>query len=786
MAYCSACGNQLPPDAAFCPGCGKSAVLVADRGLRPGPVPEALPMLAYPHAGPAAPFPARPPALFFKDLVPSAWQAAAVFGGLLLIATALAGLADSIVQDAGDHGNLGDWLGRGMLLISLGAGGSADGKLTSEYVSGTASLHVMPVLMVLLLVMPVVLLARRTESRQPAQSALVHLARAGTHAFVLAALAGFGGLLATATSQVDDVRVVAGPNAASTTLLTFIIVGAASFLARATVSREPFPPAVREILATVSLITRFWLSFLVITLLAAPLLLLTDVPAAVTLIAVLVALPTGALVLAGVPVSADFSTGLTGLARLLGSESPSGPHDASRGLITDPSRWTLLILVPVLALFVMAVRHTVSHPAAEWRARLRGGAVAGLAAAFAASFFTVALAQQLVFTAALDGGIAGGSVDTRGGPSLAGSVLAGLCWGALAALVLRWAPSFALAAPRLTRWTGQVDQSWADILHGRAEPPAGVLPPRAARWITAAAAVLVVLAGLMVGAQAVVSTVVYSPGKVARAYLQAVGSGNAKQALALFASPPANAAMLTDAVLKADGVQRPERVRTLSTSKEDDNASVQVAFDLGGAEHRMELTLHADPDEKRSGLFPDWRITSSLGTFQNPYTEGGFSPSIAGLAIDGEAGLFPGRYPVAVTDPSAMFEIEPTDVAILGTVADFSMPAATLSTAGKSRIADAVVDELRDCTASEFSYGCPFDAFDVPSYQDEGVDVQFRLETKPYVDVMIRGDGIVAEVTGAVAYTETMYTGPDEVGTIPLSATAEIDLSDGDLTVSFE
>jgi hypothetical protein len=40
-------------------------------------------------------------------------------------------------------------------------------------------------------------------------------------------------------------------------------------------------------------------------------------------------------------------------------------------------------------------------------------------------------------------------------------------------------------------------------------------------------------------------------------------------------------------------------------------------------------------------------------------------------------------------------------------------------------------------------------------------------------------------VTGAVAYTETRYSGPDEVGAIPLSATASIGVSNGELTVSF-
>jgi hypothetical protein len=284
----------------------------------------------------------------------------------------------------------------------------------------------------------------------------------------------------------------------------------------------------------------------------------------------------------------------------------------------------------------------------------------------------------------------------------------------------------------------------------------------------------------------VVGAVVYAPGKAAHAYLQAVGRGNAKQALGLLESPPADPSMLTDDVLRAAGVQRPESVRTLSTRKDGDDATVQVSFRLGGTEQRMAVALHADPDDQRHGLFPNWKITSPLGTFQNPYTDGGYLPSIAGHTISGEAALFPGRYPVAVTDSSGLFDVKPTDVVVLGTAADFVPPESTLSAAGKSRVADAVLQYLRDCTTSAYSYGCPFDPYDVPSYRDEGLSVRFRLETKPYIEVMVRGDGIVADVTGAVAYTETKYSGPDETGTIPLRATATIGLSDGTLTVSFD
>ena len=816
MSYCPACGASLPGDAAFCPHCGAS-VASAVQVLPPAPVAPPIPM-SSPYApvadqppapfpplvvpfitGPAAPFPLPPDrpgrltAYPWRDLLPAVWQSAAVLGALLVVTTVLVAIGSAIWLPDGQHGDLGIWLGVAMLLIGLAAGGSITGEMGVDGAYGSAALHAMPFLLTALLLVPIVLLARREERRRPA-SRLTQTARAATHGLSAAILIGFAELFATISRDIEGEPARVGPDIAITMVTAFLLVATASWLARASATALPARPVLRELVHATRLVS-FQLVYVLIGAAGAGVAVVATHLAgeddlgdslAGAIATGAAALPTGALMILGVPVSASGTASSSGvLSTIFNGGLPGGARDWSYGLITDPSRWSLLLLIPVAATVWAAIRSVLSRPVAEWRPRVDGGVIAGTAGLAAALFLLVALIQRASASVVI-GAEAGedasiGSYAVHAGASLPAAVLAGLIWGALAALATRWAPSFALAAPGVvTRLPGRIDDSWRAVLDGRWAPPPAVFSPVLANRIVAAFAALVVLVAVGATAVSVMGSTIFTPSRAAVSYLQAIGRGDAGAALAMLDTrPPADdRLLLTDTALRTSGVVRPTGVRAGSTDEDDDRATVQLTFKLGAADHEISLPMYADPQRKHAAGLPEWRVTSALGRIAAGTTGSGLSTTVAGVPIGESLAAFPGVYPATVTDPSGMYQSADTTVAVTDAQEDVDAGNLALSEQTKNAINAAVHTQIDACIGGATNVSCPFAAYDIPGYYDAEI-LTFTLVKRPVIRVVESYDTVAVQTVteGQFAYDFTMEDADNMRGTRSLRADGAVDLS---------
>ena len=842
MSYCPACGAALPGAAAFCSNCGASVTSPVQVLPPAPPAPPAPPTAPQPPTGeqPPTPFPplvvpyppaparfdvppagwpgAGPPpapgvpapapagpgwfATFpWKDLVPAAWQSAAILGVLLLVTTVLVAVADGVWLPDGKHGDLGIWLSIAVLLISLAAGGSISGEISvggeesAIAAYGNAGVHAMPFLLTVLLLAPIVFLVRRAERRAPAPR-LTQIMHAATHGLSAAILIGFACLFVRSSRDIDGVSVRFGPDIAVSMFTALLLVGAASWIARATVAPAPIRPVLRELLHTVRLVTRQFVYVLIGAVVAGVVVLATHLDDLADsagslfgfLAAAAAALPAGALLILGVPVSASGTGNVSGLfSMVLGERLSGGTREASYGIVTDPSRWTLLLVVPVLATVWAAARSVLSRPVGEWRPRIDRGVVAGTAGVAALLFLVVAVAQRASASMTVGGGpdedSSIGTYAAHAGPSLPAALLAGLCWGALAALAMRWAPSVALAVPKLiTGLPGRIDDSWRPVLAGHAAPPPGVYSPRMAKLVAAVAAVLLLVVGLGVMAVSVIGSTFYSPSRAAISYLEAIGAGEAGDALSVLETLPeaGDRSLLTDQVLRSDGVVRPTGVRATSTDRSGDDVTVKVSFNLGAEKQEMSLLMRDDPERARFAGMPHWRIATAPGRIGNGYAESNFLTTVAGKPIGQSSAAFPGAYRATVSDPSGMYESATSTVVVTDGQVDVDDVTLTISQQAQDSVTAAVNAQIDTCVSNPDGVNCPFSKYDTPDYA-YAKTITFTLVSQPVVRVVEGEGGLVVETVtnGQVKYDSIMSDSyfEDQHGTLSFDADASVDLS---------
>jgi hypothetical protein len=183
--------------------------------------------------------------------------------------------------------------------------------------------------------------------------------------------------------------------------------------------------------------------------------------------------PTAALMLLGVPISVA-GLDLPGLATILHGGLP-GYRSVRLGYpMAEPSRWSLLLLIPLLAALLAAAWHTVARPVARWRPSFEGTGALRICGLTMLAAVLAATAQRITISYG-SGGTGTGPVTVSIGASLPAALVAGLAWGTMLVLGLRIAPTVAMLAPRLLlALPGRVDPSWAAVLVGLEPRPPGV------------------------------------------------------------------------------------------------------------------------------------------------------------------------------------------------------------------------------------------------------------------------------------------------------------------------
>ncbi|MDR7275971.1 hypothetical protein [Catenuloplanes atrovinosus] len=764
---CSACGSPRPADAAvLCANCGArfpsrgpgrftplatqrggsfagqaggGSVTVLDGIVVPpsrqnGPVdrePEPQPLLISTPA-PASTPPAATPALRWRDLFSGAWHGAAVTVTAGAVLTAVFATAAATLLRGSDS-DLAGWLTAAVTLIGLALGGSLSAGadlLPGVAVVADLRLQVLPVLLTVAIAGPLAGLAIRDERLRPSPVRGALLARTAITAGTVTALVTGAGVL-NAVQSVDG-RVTAGLAPLPTAVPVFALVIAVTVAARLTVTPAVAPRSLRPLADAAALLGRFTVALLLGTAVVGVVLAATGSHWAV--LGGLVALPSALLVLLGVPVTVSVPSMVEVVDGLT--------------LVTRPSWWSLLLLVPAVAALVAAVRHALARPVG---ARTSAAATIGLTAA---SVTLLAVAGRVTAE------ITFASVEA--GPSLLGAVIAGLVWGGLLAASARVAPDLALLF-RSAAETMPVHDSWRAVFFGTARVRTGV--------IVATAAALVVPALALTGI-VVVNRSEFGPDRVALAYLRAVSRGDAAAAMAE-RTGTASGPLLTDAVLRATGVTRPDDVRIVSTVVDGARAQVATSFTLGGEEQLLTLTLASE--ERRYGLFDRWRVVSELGAVS--VTDAGMPVTVAGVTVSAGRMLpaFPARYPLAVADPSDTYRATRTTVVVLGGTAEVAAEP-VLSASARDRITDALEAGLSACTArtDPFMTDCPFD---LAGTQLVMVDrVTYDLRRPPHVD--LHGSEVVTTSSGTVDYRASMLDGTERTGTIEFNVTGSATFAD--------
>ncbi|MFI5841203.1 hypothetical protein ACIA8K_16035 [Catenuloplanes sp. NPDC051500] len=665
------------------------------------PVPQ--PLLV---AGPGPTDPDEDGSLHWPHLFSGVWHAAVVLAAALAAVTTVVALIMVQQPASAPPTYFSDWLATAVAAIGLALGGGPAGVDL-----GSVTLHAMPILLTAGIAGPLAGLAMRDERRRPSPALGALVTRSVVTAGAVAGAVGF----AAGLSPVPAV--------------TFALVLVVTLVARATASPAAAPERLRAVVRPVSdalaLAGRFGVTLLIGAGLTGAVLAVVTGSSPTQAGTALTVLPSLVLALLGV--------------RVVAAE-PAG----TVSLVTDPSWWTLLLLVPAGSVLVAAVRHALSRPVGAPRRPLA----------------TTAVTTAAVVLAALAGA----------GPAPAGAAVAGLVWGVLLALTVHVAGDLALVSRRLLT---PAEPSWRALLYGTA---------RARAWAVTAVAATLVLPVLAVGGVVLTNRSVFGPDRAARDYLAAVSAGDAAAALALRGDSPGGP-LLTGAVLRAPGVDRPENVRVVTGTVDGGTATVTASFTLGGETQVMTMALAAGA--RRYDVFDEWRVVSGLGTVT---PDSALPVTVGGVTLDGgvTVAAFPARYPMALADPAGTFSAERTSLLVLGG-ATTAAPGARMSEQTRELVKRALDDRLSACAARTdmFMFDCPFDLRAAHIFFARSA--RYTLQRTAQVELRAATQGGVDLVTttpGTVEYRAMMPDGADETGTVDYTVSGTATLGpDGTVTI---
>ncbi|WP_033338367.1 hypothetical protein [Catenuloplanes japonicus] len=743
---CARCGTRFgrltpigAPRQAAAIGAGTSVldgVLVAPQS-RPGAVVPSRPGAVVPPSrqnGPVDRLPvpqpllvAGPPPVPEEDVAPGLF--AGVWHVAVVLLVALAGLTALIsaimlqLPASAPTTYISHWFSTAVTVLGLALGGTADGGPPA----GNLTLQMTPVLLTAAIAGPLAGLAMRDERRRRSPGLGVLLTRALITAGTAAGLMAAAGAL--------------GFTQYSTAGTAFALVLAVALVARLAATPSAAPGQLRAMTRPVTdalaLTARFGVTLLIGAGLTGLVLVAASGGSLPAVVAGLIALPALVLALLGVPVTSTVVDGVS--------------------LVAHPSWWTLLLLVPAGSVLVAAVRHALSRPVGAPRRPL----------------MTVLTSTAVVMLVALAGQVTVSLMasEVQAGPSLTGAAVAGLGWGVLLALASYAARDLALLSRRVL---APVEPSWRALLYGTA---------RARASVVVAVAVALVAPAAGVGGVVFANQSVFGPVRVAHDYLAAISDGDAAAALALRGDVAAGP-LLTAAVLRAPGVERPADVNVVTSTVDGRTATVTASFTLGGEPQVMTLALAAEA--RRYGMFDDWRVVSDLGTVAS---SSALPVTVAGVALDPArpVAALPGRYPMALADPTGRFSAERTSVLILGEMTE-AAPGAQMSAETQERVKRALDTWLTACAdrTDMFRFDCPFDLR--AAHVFFASSARYTLQRTPQTALRPSADGGIEVVTttpGTVDYRAIMPEGPEETGTLEYSVDGIATIGDdGTVTIT--
>lgn len=262
------------------------------------------------------------------------------------------------------------------------------------------------------------------------------------------------------------------------------------------------------------------------------------------------------------------------------------------------------------------------------------------------------------------------------------------------------------------------------------------------------AAVVVVL--FTVAAVPVLNATVYSPGRTVAAYLHAVESGNAAQALGMLVAPPARVSTALTQPTLENAPALPSAGRILDEQVDGDRATVRAGFNLGESSHEEEFALVRAGHTW--GLFDRWLITVEEWPRIALDVTGPASVEINGLSAPADQGAVPVLFPVGYTAGfDARYlrsEFSRVDLVTPGQVAEVRLQPQPTDVL-RGHVQQQVNDQLDACAQATtlMPAGCTF-GYET-NHQILG-DVDWSVVSYPVVSLTTEGAQLTVAPTEAV------------------------------------
>ena len=273
----------------------------------------------------------------------------------------------------------------------------------------------------------------------------------------------------------------------------------------------------------------------------------------------------------------------------------------------------------------------------------------------------------------------------------------------------------------------------------------------------------------------------------ATAYLTAIAGADAAAALSALAEPPADATLLTPAVLQDSAAAAPLTDIVVGTvTAEGTDGSVDVSYAIGGEAISTALRMSGDN-------FNAWKIVGGTADLTVNQPEG---ITVNGVAVTGGVHpVLPGTY-LAVA-PNRFIAVHGTTTAFVpspGFEGATIAPEYALSEAGTQGVFETVKARFDVCLASTETLpsDCPFGVDPVDATVTPG-SVRFVLNNDPWAGFAPTLDVAAQEASGLIsfditAYAEVTYNGITGQVQQPIPAERgwTVDLSAEPLTVSWK
>ena len=271
------------------------------------------------------------------------------------------------------------------------------------------------------------------------------------------------------------------------------------------------------------------------------------------------------------------------------------------------------------------------------------------------------------------------------------------------------------------------------------------------------------IAGLVVIVLAVASVplfnaLVYTPANTAKLYLKSLAQGDAEQALALLAAPPADPGNALSPEVLQNAPSVPSQVKVKDSAEvDDDHYSVTLTYNLGANNYETVFSLERSADTW--GLFRTWKISLDAWPTLELDVSGADIATINGVSVPvADAGIpvfFPLEYSVGFNAQYLQSSVE--RVAVTGGQED---PRVKLEAQPTQALTDKVQEivnaQVDQCAEQKvlMPTGC---SFGYTTNNDILGDVTWSVDTYPTVELKATADGLEMVSSGARFTVEGRY-----------------------------